>query len=115
MFPLVQLPKKFKAALVKFCRELGRMFPLVQLPKKFKEIYTDHLGRCMRAKFPLVQLPKKFKVFYIVLIFGGLCLGFPLVQLPKKFKGYPLKALPGKNSTAYFCGMQNSSQIIDNS
>ena len=35
-FPLVQLPKKFKAAHIWNNRNGKKTFPLVQLPKKFK-------------------------------------------------------------------------------
>ncbi len=38
MFPLVQLPKKFKAFDSDFSILASELFPLVQLPKKFKAV-----------------------------------------------------------------------------
>jgi len=60
VFPLVQLPKKFKALLCKGHKQQPTVFPLVQLPKKFKGLRP--LPNCCYMWFPLVQLPKKFKV-----------------------------------------------------
>ena len=59
MFPLVQLPKKFKVSL-KAMTPAPYAFPLVQLPKKFK-VLMGEIRRHEQAWFPLVQLPKKFK------------------------------------------------------
>ena len=57
-FPLVQLPKKFRAAVPLF--PLSRQqFPLVQLPKKFRAESAGY--PVITVEFPLVQLPKKFR------------------------------------------------------
>ena len=61
MFPLVQLPKKFKVLSMLVILSIGFLwFPLVQLPKKFKE-NEELKQRVDTLSFPLVQLPKKFK------------------------------------------------------
>ena len=108
VFPLVQLPKKFKAiALPTFLKrsslvsisstseEVQRIdnestaqawnFPLVQLPKKFKACAHSRTARSTK-RFPLVQLPKKFKVSTERMARHFVRQVFPLVQLPKKFK-----------------------------
>ena len=41
LFPLVQLPKKFKEQALAYPR-WGYWFPLVQLPKKFKAFHRAH-------------------------------------------------------------------------
>ena len=60
------------------------MFPLVQLPKKFKEEICSEDRDVI--EFPLVQLPKKFKGYTKYILWVSLGIAFPLVQLPKKFK-----------------------------
>ena len=86
MFPLVQLPKKFKGRRQLNVQRLCTKFPLIQLPKKFKGDFTS---RCPAyAGFPLVQLPKKFKDQLTKKPFLFRTGEFPLVQLPKKFKEY---------------------------
>ena len=101
MFPLVQLPKKFKGSVLLFWFA-GEWFPLVQLPKKFKGSTTR--SRTEEEQFPLVQLPKKFKAkVFIVDEYNEEM--FPLVQLPKKFKG-PGSETPATQSfyTPLFAG-----------
>ena len=60
------------------------MFPLVQLPKKFRG-NANRVVVWSACQFPLVQLPKKFRGQQARNIFE-LDGGFPLVQLPKKFR-----------------------------
>ena len=64
MFPLVQLPKKFKEE-IPIEVKIGEKFPLVQLPKKFKDFQDvqDLQIDVSNSEFPLVQLPKKFKAW----------------------------------------------------
>ena len=59
-------------------------FPLVQLPKKFRA--CGYVGHRLLDAFPLVQLPKKFREYFFQYNENSLYLGFPLVQLPKKFR-----------------------------
>ena len=106
-FPLVQLPKKFRASSKMASARLLLEFPLVQLPKKFRaesrptrlgvesvsisstseevqrrKLVVSNVGQ--ETRFPLVQLPKKFRA---VTPPGNPPTGkFPLVQLPKKFR-----------------------------
>jgi len=72
LFPLVQLPKKFKVQNAK-PKPIIRLlkFPLVQLPKKFKADPGYKAPQHINA-FPLVQLPKKFKALKVITCLGGI-------------------------------------------
>ena len=49
MFPLVQLPKKFKDSTKPGVYHQGTVFPLVQLPKKFKAVVTRWKSACVQV------------------------------------------------------------------
>ena len=59
------------------------VFPLVQLPEKFKMLRSLY-PHVRYVLFPLVQLPEKLKICAGAVSIGGA--KFPLVQLPEKFK-----------------------------
>ena len=81
-FPLVQLPKKFKASVQVTITNTDK-FPLVQLPKKFKE--SDF---CDIARRPLVSISSTSEEVQRIDSIASFMRSdsFPLVQLPKKFK-----------------------------
>ena len=87
MFPLVQLPQKFKGFDLWNTRETFMKFPLVQLPQKFKAQHRhitrfDQLNNCFHQfNFRRSSKDGREKRYDDHLL-------FPLVQLPQKFKAY---------------------------
>ena len=83
LFPLVQLPKKFRDD-----RCVPKMEGLhsVSISSTSEEVQSiDDATVKVSVAFPLVQLPKKFRAFCLALI-DWQVVAFPLVQLPKKFR-----------------------------